>query len=298
MKGIAVSLGCLNSSIFRNSRYTTLIKSLWFQLHNITSTPTKEDSQRLLKTPPVPASLAFFMSFSKGRKALAKITRALPKEQAFLLLYSIITCMQNLALRSTHPVDVLAELEEYATHVVFPFVQLISEAPMSYVLDTIENLVKQNAAVPLAKNKPGMLFLTLLMSRAELFKQKTTQSGSANSDEEAKSLVTRWDNQVFPAFFAAFQNRFASLFPPSHIIPPIVTSSSLTIPQPIPVDDTYVWNFFAALAASSAIEQHRVLVAEARDKIFEVITAQGTDGKRKVNLFLNALGLDASQLMD
>lgn len=41
---------------------------------------------------------------------------------------------------------------------------------------------------------------------------------------------------------------------------------------------------------------HVLLNACRRDRIFETLRTQGPRGRDKVNIFLNALGLDASQL--
>jgi DNA topoisomerase 2-associated protein PAT1 len=96
--------------------------------------------------------------------------------------------------------------------------------------------------------------LTLLISRAEIVKQ----------NQPTAPEVTKWRDTLFPEFFNCFQTRFAALFPPSHIIPPIVTSSRSTIPQAIPVDDTYVWQFLASVAVSGTSDHQRVLVTEVR----------------------------------
>lgn len=63
------------------------------------------------------------------------------------------------------------------------------------------------------------------------------------------------------------------------------------------IDDSYVWQFLAAVSAGATEAQHRTLVTETRDKIFESITNGGAAGVQKVNIFLHALDLDASQLM-
>ena len=62
------------------------------------------------------------------------------------------------------------------------------------------------------------------------------------------------------------------------------------------MDDLYAWQFLAAMAVGASPDQQRILVTEVRDKIFEVMSTQGDKNREKVNIFLNALGLDASQL--
>lgn len=70
--------------------------------------------------------------------------------------------------------------------------------------------------------------------------------------------------------------------------------------------DQPVWHFLATLALSSAMHQQSSLVAEVREKVLENVLGAtqgqfGEDIERQakivnVNLFLNALGLDSSQI--
>jgi DNA topoisomerase 2-associated protein PAT1 len=70
--------------------------------------------------------------------------------------------------------------------------------------------------------------------------------------------------------------------------------------------DQHVWQFFAAFALHGSLEQHQVLVASLREKILENLLAVSrgwftTEEERdtklgNVNLFLNALNLDSSQI--
>lgn len=277
----------------RNTRFTKYTKLIWDELHNLApqydrNISSSSSSDRLNSAPPA-SGLSLMLSFGKGRKSISKLLNALPSNQSYLLLKSIVMSHRNLLLTAKEPAAVLSELEEYATYIVFPYVQFISKLSLKLVVEIINSLIDTQNVVSIAKTKPGLLLLTLLISRAEIIKQKADADSADIAD---------WETSVFPKFFSQLENQFASLFPPSHIIPSIMDSSSTSqISRPIPVDETYVWNFLAALAASSTIEQHRVLVSEARDKIFEIIS-QGPSGVKKVDLFLNALGLDSSQLME
>ena len=62
---------------------------------------------------------------------------------------------------------------------------------------------------------------------------------SDNEEQSSRDDIVIWARSIFPKFFQSFQTRFSALFPPSHILPSIVTSSSTNIPQPIPIDDEY-----------------------------------------------------------
>jgi hypothetical protein len=137
-----------------------------------------------------------------------------------------------------------------------------------------------------------LLLLTLLISRAVLIKQKSPK------ETEIDPEYRQWSESVYPALFTAFEGHFNELFPPSHIMPSVISSRrSDSFSKPVPVDPQYVWQFFAAVAHCSSPDQQRIVVAELREKIIETVFQQGEAGSKKVNIFLNALGLDASQLM-
>nr|CAG8638374.1 1435_t:CDS:10 [Entrophospora candida] len=98
------------------------------------------------------------------------------------------------------------------------------------------------------------------------------------------------------AFLTMFLSR-AEILKQGHYV-------SLFPPFGYGIDDMYVWQFLAAMAVGASIEQQHVLVTEVRERVIETISkANNRFASDKtvhkianVNLFLNALGLDASQL--
>eukprot|EP00158_Paraphelidium_tribonemae_P007786 Partr_v1_DN28359_c1_g1_i3_m78368 putative protein associated with topoisomerase II homolog 1 (yeast) len=278
-----------------NRRYTIALRNIWADLHNLArKSGGVTPSTTLIDSPPSDKSLALFFSVSKGKKTLPRIIQFLPKAQILLLLKSTLHSLKSIIITSAEPVSVLAELDEYSNLIVFPFVPVISESPLEFVAECIGELLAAGEIIPIARTKPGLLFLTLFVSRGEILRQQ-----KSNSSQEAQDpTLHRWTTSIFPTLFAAFQGRFVALFPPSHIMPSILSSSANGLPQqPIAVDDQYVWQYLAAMAIGASLDQQRILVSELRDKIFEVVQTGGADGTRRVNLFLNALGLDASQLV-
>ena len=268
-----------------NRTYTRLVKSLWTDLCSMGLQAV--DAKDVLAQTPSAKGLSAFLSYAKGRRLIVRILRFLPQNQTYVLLKTVFLSLKTIALASVDPVAVLKELDDYANRVVFPFVPIISEAPMTFITECLETVLKAQELIGTARTKPGLLFLTLFMSRAEIIKQRKQADATQ---------ISKWTDQVFPAIFSSFQTRFAALFPPMHILPPIVTSSVASLPQPIPVDDQYVWQFLAAMAMGASPDQQRILVMESRDRIFETARMQGQPGRDKVNIFLNALGLDVSQL--
>ncbi|KAJ9065096.1 DNA topoisomerase 2-associated protein pat1 [Entomophthora muscae] len=95
--------------------------------------------------------------------------------------------------------------------------------------------------------------------------------------------------ELYTVLFSSLSNHFLAIFPPS--------SSQ--------IEDSYVWQFLAALSVGLTLEQQHQLVLEVREKVIENVT-NATRGHyppeiaqikiANVNLFLHALGLDASQV--
>ncbi|CAG8715446.1 15051_t:CDS:2, partial [Funneliformis mosseae] len=93
--------------------------------------------------------------------------------------------------------------------------------------------------------------------------------------------------ELYNRLFNLLQNHFLPLFPPFNI----------------GLDDMYVWQFLAAMAVGASTEQQHILVTEVRERVLETVMQASRLSADKashkianVNLFLNALGLDASQL--
>ncbi|KAI3653100.1 hypothetical protein MP228_002525 [Amoeboaphelidium protococcarum] len=294
----------------RNAKYSGHVKSLWTLLHQITRDShevDKVDLNDLLKQFPPPHGISLFCSYGKGRRVIGNFLRFLPREQILLLLKSVMLSLKTIVLpQNGDAFLILRELEEYVNFVVFPFANVIGDVDLAYVNDVCGSLLQTGDIVSIGRTKPGLLFITLLLSRVQIIIQKVEEG----SYKVPQADLDTWNNSLFPTLFAAFQTRYVSLFPPAQILPPLFQSQSLfggeqnaggarrpsAQSQPIQVDDTYVWQFLAALSPACDEEQHRVLVTELRDKIFEVIGRQGDQGKEKVNIFLNTLGLNASQL--
>lgn len=108
---------------------------------------------------------------------------------------------------------------------------------------------------------------------------------------------------MFNHLFDLLSPHMLVLFPSSRIVAPTQGQQ-----QPSLYDnaDQHVWQFLAAFALHGSLEQHQILVATLREKILENLLAVSrgwftTEEERNtklgnVNLFLNALGLDSSQI--
>lgn len=228
---------------------------MWNNLLSLGRSAIPTSADQPLHEALTPIGMTLLLSYSKGRKLVARILRYLPQTQNIAFLKAIFLALTNCIVAATDPVAVLAEMDDYVNRVVYPFVPLVSETPLTFISECFNLLLQHKQILHIGRTKPGLLFLTLFFSRAEIIKQR--------SQADAASLK-EWNERIAPLAFDSFQTRFAALFPPMHILPPIVTASLTSLPQPILVDDQYVWQFLASLAVGANPDQQRILVSETR----------------------------------
>lgn len=141
----------------------------------------------------------------------------------------------------------------------------------------------------------------MFLSRAEILKQGggTLQGLPPCSPEE----ITEWET-AYQQLYERLNEHFLSLFPPPVILPGDNQAIN-AVHLANNADDTYVWQFLAAIAVGASMEQQHSLVTEVRDRVMEDIVMassnrlpeeQAAHKIANVNLFLHALGLDASQV--
>ena len=205
-------------------------------------------------------------------------------------------------------------------NVALPLVMAtIGRTPLRIVTGMLGVFIERNDLIKTAKTKPGLAFLTLFVSRGHLLSEITETSTTAEAPAPDASELAQW-TATFNHLFNRLSGNLPSLFPSTRSKPfgPSMYTSGManTIQYETILDaeDEPVWHFLAALAISSDMGQQQALVTEARDKVLENIMkaknaaqqvqqASGVAGEavaaakiRNVNIFLNALGLDASQL--
>jgi DNA topoisomerase 2-associated protein PAT1 len=237
-----------------NRKYSENVVSLW----NIFASPS-------LSSLPNPKLLSQILTFSKGRSLISRIMRFLPQAQKALLLRSLLLSFHS------HPPpqsSTINTLNEYCNIVVYSFIPVIANASLCFLIQLIQSV---GNLFSLANSKPGLILLTLLISRAEIIKQQNLED------------VFFWTEELFPQIFSTFEHKFLSIFP--------------DYSKASDFDDLYVWQFLSAIIVGAEIEQKKKLIVELREKILLTVTHQGLKGKEKVNLFLNALGLDVSQII-
>lgn len=223
------------------------------------------------------------LQYGKGKKLIPRLYRSLSEERRLTLITVIVAHLDMLdvvrAARHDDPDAVPRELRDevelFTQTVLPPCLAYISSAPIAIVGGLLNMLLGRNRLELLLLSKVGLSFLTMFLSRAELAKQ--AQDGGD---------LSAWSG-AYDAMFSRLEGRLYLVFPPS---------------RPYS-DDVYPWQFLAALALGASPEQQHTLVNEARDRVLDNV--QGTRGlprevvdlkRGNVNLFLNAIGLDASQL--
>jgi len=116
---------------------------------------------------------------------------------------------------------------------------------------------------------------------------------------------------MFNHLFDLLAPHMLILFPSSRVVQPRSSAAQSSGRRPLSSvaydnADQHVWQFLAAFALHGSLEQHQALVTMLREKILDDLLAVSrgwftTEQDRNtklgnVNLFLNALGLDCSQI--
>ncbi|KAF9949890.1 hypothetical protein BGZ65_006998, partial [Modicella reniformis] len=225
------------------------------------------------------------LNFSKGKKVIPRVLRHLLPEQTLTLLTMLVANFESLNVcKAEVQEDVQGnqEIELFMNTIVPPLLGFVSEAPFRIVVGLLALFIERNNMLWVARSKPGLAFLTLFLSRAEILKQ-----GQGNYPVPDEREIQQW-NELYNRLFTQLQTNFSVLFMPKATMP----------------EDVHVWRFLAAMAVGALVEQQHVLVTEVREKVLEnVLAAQKSRSPaeaaqriRNVNLFLHALGLDASQV--
>lgn len=226
------------------------------------------------------------LQYAKGKKLIPRVYRSLNPERRLTLISMVVAHLDLLDVVSLARYDESGsmsrqnreDIELFTQTVLPPLLVFTSEASLKIVSGLLNMLITRNSVELLATSKVGLSFMTMFISRAEIAKD-------SEQIDQAEEL-SPW-HDTYNHFFSVMEGKFSMIFPPpSHH-----------------VEEIYPWQFLAACAVSASPEQQHALVNEARDRVLDnVQTAKGlprelADIKRgNVNLFLHAIGLDASQL--
>ncbi|KAG4302287.1 hypothetical protein PCANB_001565 [Pneumocystis canis] len=226
------------------------------------------------------------ISYNKGKKLIPRIFEHINSEQKLTILTVIAIYLDHLDVvlydlynlsNELRPASMKESIDIF-TQVALPsLLACVSEASFQIVISILSIMLERMDFQLITMTKIGLSFLTMFISRAEIIKQ----SGQADEND-----LKQWRN-IYDLMFSKLVGRFIYVFP-----------SSLSFS-----DEIYPWQFMAACAISSTIEQQHILVTEVREKVLDnVISSKHLPPDiaaiklGNVNLFLHALGLDIEQL--
>ncbi|KAJ2552447.1 DNA topoisomerase 2-associated protein pat1, partial [Coemansia sp. RSA 1933] len=256
-------------------------------------------SQPISNTYPHP--LVRFLSFSKGKRIIPRVVHHLSIDQILALTTTIIANFESLdvcrfgsfsyASGSSVSVQQREETDLFLQAVMPPALAFLSETPLQIINGLFALFMERNNVSWVVRTRPALMFLTVILGRSSSLRQAGAHSfGGTEQQDEFQAA------ELYNHLFNTLHGGLNSIFPPP---PPALGQ------MPNPLEDLHAWQFLATLAVSASVDQQHVLVSEAREKVLEKIQL-AKSGRlpievsaaltSNVNIFLNALGLDASQI--
>ena len=210
-----------------------------------------------------------FLTIPKGKAIISRLLRLLNDEGKQLFLSILIEHFDFLEI--VRPETSLSVIDAFISQVLSPLVAFVGEAEWQSVLDGLKGLFSKRSFVWIALTKSGMVLLCILLSRLEIL--KASAAGTAEEVQVDESAV------LTEKMFDSLEGHLLELFSPVD-----------------PNRDFYAWQCLALLAMNVESDRKRAMILELRDKILVVVEAGEERQVKNLNVFLNALGLDASQL--
>lgn len=210
-----------------------------------------------------------FLTIPKGRAIVSRLLKVLNTEGRGRFLENLVEYFDFMEI--VRPETSLLVVDSFISQVLSPLVAFVGEADWSIVMSSLATLFGKRSFVWIALTKAGMVLLCILLSRLEILKGLDTEP-HGGGDLDSAALLTE-------KVYDSLEGHLLELF-------------SLSDPS----RDFYAWQFLALLAMNVESDRKRSMILELRDKILVVVESGEEKGVRNLNVFLNALGLDASQL--
>lgn len=211
-----------------------------------------------------------FLTIPKGRAVIGRILKLLNEEAKGDFLSVLIEHFDFLEI--VRPETSLTVVDAFIAQVLSPLVAFVGEAEWSVVVNGLKALFAKRSFVWIALTKAGTVLLCILLSRLEILKASLSgEDATGNLADEAVVLTEK--------MFDGLEGHLLEFFSPSD-----------------PSRDFYAWQCLALLAMNVESDRKRAMILELRDKILEVVEGGDERAVKNLNVFLNALGLDASQL--
>lgn len=218
----------------------------------------------------------------KGKRILPRAIRHLSPEQTLTLLTLLVATFDTLDVVVEAPVldqldttasgrqrrvAVEAKTEALLNSIVAPIMAVVGQAQLRMVVGMLGLLMDRNDIVKVVRSKPGLAFLTILLSRAESLKQATPAPEQAD--------LQQW-HRTFTHLFGVLSSgsNLMNLFPSTRLAAAlpfgVAQYQSLEALRPeADQDDEPVWRFLASVAVCADPDQQQVLVTGVRDKVIE-----------------------------
>ncbi|EIW79273.1 hypothetical protein CONPUDRAFT_59162 [Coniophora puteana RWD-64-598 SS2] len=254
----------------------------------------------------------------KGKKILPRLSRHISGQRMLTLLTLLVACFSQLeVVKKAHYLDLLEDSPEkeeierqtqaFLGSVLQSILPVVAKAELRLVRGLIGLFMERCDVIHVSQTRPGIALLTLFLSRVEVIKQEMVSSPEA-VDPALQDEAQQWQF-MFDHLFQMLAPHFNELFPSTRLAPQLAQLAEVdmtSIYQHVDIVDQPVWQFLAALSLHASQHQQSVLVSGLREKILENVTSANkgwvqSEAERQtklanVNLFLNALGLDSSQI--
>lgn len=234
-----------------------------------------------------------FLTIPKGRASLFRVLK-LMDDQGKLRFLSILVEHFDF-LEVVRPETSLEVIDSFIGQVLSPLVAFVGEAEWRPVLAGLQGLFDKRSFVWIALTKAGMVLLCILLSRLEILKAivgtsveytgTNTTTGDSVMLDEAAALTEK--------MFEALEGHLLEFFTTPNVN---VNTNANANANEHSSRDFYAWQCLALLAMNVESDQKRAMILELRDKILMVVESGDERAIKNLNVFLNALGLDASQL--
>ena len=229
----------------------------------------------VVETPPQSTTnhtFIHFLTIPKGRAVISRLLKLLNEEGKGRFLRILVEHFDFLEI--VRPETELSVIDSFIAQVLSPLVGFVGEADWQSVLESLRSLQGKRSFVWIALTKSGMVLLCILLSRLEILK-------AAGQDESTSILSSVFIDEaslLTETMFDSLEGHLLEFFNPTD-----------------PSRDFYAWQCLALLAMNVESDRKRSMILELRDKILLVVE-QEESAVKNLNVFLNALGLDASQL--
>jgi hypothetical protein len=232
-----------------------------------------------------PDRLAVILSWPKGRRLVGKALRLLHSTKGFgrIVMESLTSALPLLPFVRDATNKPSSDVEHFVDVVMTPLVPVLVQLTWIDLFATLNSILDNSLLDWVCKTKAGLVFTCIVLSRLELLKNTDPES------DDATRFSTYYMDKIYQTLSDHLSEFFAFL-PAAKNEPGMKPAPSVTS------HSYYIWQFMALLALNIEDERKRAIVLELRERILAIVAEGERSEVKHLNVFLNALGLDAEQL--